>query len=114
MPLAVSAQGAVRDLSGSSDHLSISKDDQSTVVPVASPGDFPANLHGMRRCFPARWAHFLHSHFHNATHVAAFFDVDHHTARAWMNGRHGANGPAVLYAVQRIPGALAMLLEDAA
>ena len=87
---------------------------ENTAAPALSPGDFPANLHGMRRCFPELWASFLRAHFQGATHVAAFFDVDHHTARAWLAGKHGANGPAVLYAVQRIHGALKELIGEAA
>lgn len=106
--LALRAQGVAASASP------VNADKVSTTAPVASPGDFPANLYGFRRCFPDRWASFLRAHFQGAAHVAAFFDVDHHTARAWLSGKHGATAPVALYAIQRIPGALAMLLEDAA
>lgn len=77
-----------------------------------SPGDFPhpVDLHGIRRRFPDQWAHFLRSHFQGATHIAAFFDVDHRTARDWLSGKHGATAPVALYAIQCIPGALQELI----
>ena len=112
--MALSALAATLDEGGS---FAISVSNTETVNaagPVASLGVFPANLHGYRRCFPDRWAAFLRAHFQSATHVAAFFDVDHHTARAWLSGKHGATAPVALYAIQRIPGALAMLTEGIA
>ncbi len=104
---------ALRAQGGSSVTPSSNGDDHGTVAPVASHGDFPANLHGLRRCFPGRWASFLHAHFLNAAHVAAFFDVDDRTARAWLSGKHGVNSAPVILAMQRIPGAVAELLEAA-
>ncbi len=69
--------------------------------PDLSQGDFPglpADLHGIRRCFPDRWADFLRSHFRNHQHVAVFF---------------GVNSAPVIFALRSIPGAVAELLEAA-
>lgn len=85
--------------------------------PDLSQGDFPglpADLHGIRRCFPDRWADFLRSHFRNHQYVAVFFGVDDRTARDWLSGRHGVNSAPVIFALRSIPGAVAALLEQAA
>lgn len=89
--------------------------DMETMRPaqIKATRDFPCDLHGMRRSFPGQWAGFLQSHFGgNATHIAAFFDVDRHTASAWLHGKHGATAPVALYAINTIPAARRMLLED--
>ena len=114
LALALSDRASLRAQVASASASPFNPDKESTAGGDLSLGDFPANLHGFRRCFPDRWASFLRAHFQGATHVAAFFDVDHATARAWLSGKHGATAPVALYAIQRIPGALAMLLEDAA
>jgi hypothetical protein len=82
-------------------------------LPAVSSGDFPADLHGLRRCFPDQWSAFLRGHFQGAAHVEAFFGVDGRTARAWLNGKHGVNAAPVVMALRLIPGAVAALLEDA-
>jgi hypothetical protein len=88
----------------------------TTDRPDLSQGDFPrpADLQGLRRCFPGRWADFLRSHFRNHQHVAVFFGVDDRTARDWLSGRHGVNSAPVIFALRSIPGAVAELLEQAA
>jgi len=73
----------------------------------AATGVFPADLHGLRRRFPEQWASFLRSHFQGATHVAAFFGVDDHTARGWLNGR--PSGGFVVAAVKADPQAMEIL-----
>ncbi len=84
--------------------------------PALSQGVFPglpADLHGIRRCFPDLWADFLRAHFRNHQHVAVFFGVDERTARDWLSGRHGVNSAPVIFALRSIPGAVAELLEAA-
>jgi hypothetical protein len=114
MGRALSVQGDTRGLAGSSQHLLSNAAKADTPAPDAATRDFPARLHVLRRCFPGRWASFLRAHFQCPAHVAAFFDVDAHTAHSWWNGKHGVNSAPVIYAMQRIPGAVAELLEVAA
>ncbi len=81
-------------------------------LPVSS-GVFPADLNGLRRRFPSRWAGFLRAHFSGPPHVAVFFSVDDRTARDWWSGKHGVNSAPVIFAMRAIPGAVAELLEAA-
>lgn len=100
-----------------SDVASLSPSADTDHAPNAAPkslGVFPADLDGLRRRFPARWADFLRAHFHGATHIAAFFSVDEATARGWLSGRHGVNSAPVIFAMRAIPGAVQQLLRDAA
>ena len=81
-----------------------------------SLGDFPhpVDLHGIRRRLPEQWAGFLRAHFQNAAHIAAFFDVDHKTARDWLHGKHGVNGAPLLMLIRENPVARQFFLGDAA
>lgn len=81
---------------------------------AASPWEFPADLHGFRRVFPDKWSALLRTHFHGATHVAAFFNVDRKTAVDWLNGKTGPSGAFVVHAIATIPGALQELARPAA
>jgi hypothetical protein len=66
-----------------------------------------------RRMFRDRWGAFLRAHFHNALHVAVFFDVDEATARKWWNYVNEPSGWVVSYARAMIPGAAEFLKEIA-
>ena len=82
-----------------------------------SPGVFPErqfDLHRFKAVFPDRWAALLRSHFSGSAHVAAFFGVDDHTARDWLEGTTGPRGFAVAIACSAIPGAAQQLMGLAA
>lgn len=65
----------------------------------------PCDPRKYRALYPDRWSAFLRAHFQNATHVAAFFEIDHKTARNWVEGATGPTGWAVAYVIHSIPSA---------
>ena len=103
------------------------KDDAASSVSVAdaaddapeaadlSHGDFPADLHGMRRRLPDEWAGFLKQHFNSDVRlIRAFFGCDEKTARDWLHGKHGVNGAPLLMLIRENPVARQFFLGDAA
>lgn len=92
-------------------HLGFSDTHAAPALPAASH-DLPDLLRGrpcdprmFRALYPTKWAAFLRAHFENPTHVAAFFDVDHHCARNWYEGKTGPQGWAVNFALRAVPDA---------
>lgn len=86
--------------------------DPAPAAAAVSPGDLAGLLSGrpcdprrFRALYPDRWSAFLRANFHNATHVAAFFDIDDRCARNWLEGVTGPQGWAVEFAIRSIPGA---------
>jgi hypothetical protein len=69
----------------------------------------PFDPRRFRALYPGRWREFLRAHFRDPVHVAYFFSVDPKTARDWWDGLSGAQGWAVAYAVQAVPGAAGFL-----
>jgi hypothetical protein len=89
----------------------------ATAADCSSLGVFPhrpADLHGLRRRLPGEWSAFLKLHFQSATHVAAFFDVDHRTARNWLAGSHGVNAAPLLLLIRENEVARQFFLGEAA
>lgn len=84
--------------------------------PVAvAAGDFPADLHGIRRRLPDEWAAFLRAHFNgNVRLIRAFFGCDEKTARDWLSGKHGVNGAPLLMLIRGDARARAFFMRDAA
>lgn len=100
---------SVRSGFGSSDASSVSVADAAEHAPdVAdlSHGDFPADLHGMRRRLPDEWGAFLNKHFNSDIDlICTFFGCNERTARDWLSGRHGVNGAPLLKLLRAEPDA---------
>jgi hypothetical protein len=80
-----------------------------------SHGDFPADLHGMRRRLPDEWAGFLKQHFNaDVRMIRAFFGCDEKTARDWLSGKHGVNGAPLLMLIRENRAARQFFLGEAA
>lgn len=78
-------------------------------------GDFPADLHGMRRRLPDEWAGFLKQHFNSDVRmIRAFFGCDEKTARDWLSGKHGVNGAPLLKLIRQVPAARVFFLGEVA
>jgi hypothetical protein len=110
-------QGAVEALGGSSNVAPSNATNHATAADCSSLGELshrPADLHGLRRRLPGEWSAFLKSHFQSATHVAAFFDVDHRTARNWLAGSHGVNAAPLLLLIRENEVARQFFLGEAA
>lgn len=84
-------------------------------TPALSHGDFPADLHGMRRRLPDEWAAFFKQHFNsNVRLIRAFFDCDEKTARDWLHGKHGVNAAPFLMLIRGNKEAREFFLGEAA
>lgn len=80
-----------------------------------SHGDFPADLHGMRRRLPDEWAGFLKHHFNSDVRmIRAFFGCDEKTVRDWLSGKHGVNGAPLLKLIRENSAARQFFLGEAA
>ena len=71
-------------------------------------------MHRFRIVLRDRWAALLKAHFRDSVQIAYFFDVDEKTARNWLAGVTLPSGPASLWAIKAMPGAAAILLDEAA
>lgn len=84
-------------------------------TPAVSQGDFPADLHGLRRRLPDEWAAFLRAHFKaDVQLIEVFFGVDRKTAKDWLAGKHGVNGAPLLLLIRNNPAARRHFLGEAA
>lgn len=115
-PLAVSAALSLPGSGGSASAVPFAGAERVNAARVdLSSGDFPADLHGMRRRLPDEWAGFLRQHFNSDVRlIRAFFDCDERTARDWLSGKHGVNGAPLLLLVRHSPEARAHFLGEAA
>jgi hypothetical protein len=78
-------------------------------------GVSPADVWGIKRTSPSRWAEFLRAHFRDSVHVAFTFGVSERTARDWLNEISTPRMPHVVLAFAAEPvSARRILIERAA
>jgi hypothetical protein len=79
---------------------------------VPAPRGFPPvwNTDAIRRSFPKQWSEYCKLTFKTAYGIQkAFPGIDSKTARAWINGDHGASGGFVAAVVAADPNAIKIL-----